>query len=144
MKQTYYFHLFLAQIKESDFEAYHSYIFDKETNNPLFFKELNIKDYTPKITDNYGLEVLNPDFRYEFPLSELLKFTLLKKENLPIMEALCEQKGISPNSYIILYRKGLQIPKEVLLSFPNLYYFGEFEMDNNALISKKLAYPHLF
>ncbi|MFK8281330.1 hypothetical protein [Capnocytophaga cynodegmi] len=144
MKQTYYFHLFLAQIKESDFEAYHSYIFDKETNNPLFFKELNIKDYTPKITDNYGLEVLNPDFRYEFPLSELLKFTLLKKEDLPIVETLCEEKGILPNSYIILYRKGLQIPKEVLLSFPNLYYFGEFEMDNNALISKKLAYPHLF
>lgn len=111
-----------------------------------FFSELAIDDY--KVRDgeieNYGLEVLNPDFRYEFPLSELLKMTLLKKEDLPLVEKFCQEKGISPNSYIILYKKGLKINEKTPLSYPNLYYVGEFEMSEEGKEMEEFSYPHLF
>ncbi|ATA90587.1 hypothetical protein [Capnocytophaga stomatis] len=139
MQKTYYFHLFLARVAEGKTKEYNTYI--KDHSNPLFFKELEIYDYS---FDTYGIEVLQPEFQYDFPLSELLKFSLLKRENLPIVEEFCKAKNILPNSYIILYHQGLKIPKEVSLSYPDLYYIGEFEMDKNALMSKKLAYPHLF
>lgn len=145
MQETYYFHLFLARIEAGKTNEYDKYILDKHKNS-LFFNELAIDDY--KVCDgtieNYGLEVLNPDFRYEFPLSELLKMTLLKKEDLPLVEKFCQEKGISPNSYSILYKKGLKINEKTPLSYPNLYYVGAFEMDAEALISKQILYPHLF
>lgn len=144
-QETYYFHLFLARIEAGKTDEYDQYILDKHKKS-LFFSELAIDDY--KVGDggieNYGLEVLNPDFRYEFPLSELLKMTLLKEEDLPLVEKFCQEKGISPNSYIIIYKKDLKIDKGTSLSYPNLYYVGEFEMDAEALISKQILYPHLF
>ncbi|GET46299.1 hypothetical protein [Capnocytophaga felis] len=141
MQETYYFHLFLAHIAEGKTKEYDTYVFDEENNNPLFFKELRINDYA---FGKYGIEVLQPDFRYELPLSELLKHSLLKKEHLSSVEEICKTKGISPNSYIILYRRGLKIPKNPQLSHPDLHYIGEYEMDENALISKKILFPHLF
>lgn len=141
MQETYYFHLFLARIAEGKTKEYDTYVFDEENNNPLFFKELGINNYIP---DDYGLEVLQPDFRYEFPLSELLFSSLVKSEDIKKIEIFCQKENISPNSYVTLYREGLKIPKNIKLSYPDLHYVGEFEMDKNALESEKEAYPHLF
>ena len=88
--------------------------------------------------------MLNPDFCYEFSLSKLLKMTLLKTKNLPTVENFCKQRQLMPNSYIILYDNNLSLPNKMVLSYPNLYYVGEFEMDEEALISKQILYPHLF
>lgn len=144
-QETYYFHLFLARIEAGKTDEYDQYILDKH-NKSLFFSELAIDDY--KVNDgeieNYGLEVLDPDFRYEFPLSELLKITLLKKEDLPLVKKFCQEKGISPNSYSILYGKGLKINEKTPLSYPNLYYVGEFEMDEKMKKMEAFSYPHLF
>lgn len=144
-QETYYFHLFLARIEAGKTDEYDQYILDKHKKS-LFFSELAIDDY--KVSDgeieNYGLEVLDPDFRYEFPLSELLKMTLLKKEDLPLVEKFCQEKGISPNSYSILYKKGLKINEKTPLSYPNLYYVGEFEMDEKMKKMEAFSYPHLF
>ena len=144
MQTMYHFHLFVARIEEHNAQAYHSYVFDKQKYNPNFFRELGIGNSYGDIKDNYGLEVLNPDFRYEFSLSELLKMTLLKNKNLPTVENFCKQRQITSNSYIILYDNNLSLPNKMVLSYPNLYYVGEFEMDEEALISKQILYPHLF
>ena len=143
MQTMYHFHLFVARIEEHNAQAYHSYVFDKQKNSPNFFRELGIGNSYDDIKDNYGLEVLNPDFRYEFSLSELLKMTLLKNKNLPTVENFCKQRQITSNSYIILYDNNLSLPNKMVLSYPNLYYVGEFEMDEEALISKQILYPHL-
>lgn len=144
MQKMYHFHLFIARVEEHKDEAYHSYVLDRQKNNSTFFKELGIKNSSGNILDNYGLEAFDPDFRYEFPLSELLKLTLLKSEDLPTVETFCKQRDITPNSYIILYGNDLSIANEIVLSYPNLYYVGKFEMDKEVLKIKKIAYPHLF
>lgn len=141
MQPSYYFYLFLAKITENDVEKFRQYALGDGKDNPLFFSELQITDFS---LQNYGIEVLSPDFQYDFPLSELLKLTLLQKEDLPLVEKICAEKGISPNVYIILYKKDLQLPENVLLSHPDLHYVGNYKMDANAMISKQLLYPQLF
>ncbi|MDO5105924.1 hypothetical protein [Capnocytophaga sp.] len=141
MQKPYYYHLFVARIIEGKTREFDAYIFDEEHNNPLFFKELYINDYLP---EDYGLEVLNPDFRYDFPLSELSFNSLVKSEDIPKISEFCIKQGVIPNSYVTLYRQGLKIDKSVSLSYPNLYYIGEYEMDTEALENEKEVYTHLF
>ncbi|MFK8275705.1 hypothetical protein ACI76Y_08500 [Capnocytophaga cynodegmi] len=145
MQKTYYYHLFVACIEEGKTKNYDQYALGETHTIPLFFKELDIEDYVfDGEIGNYGVEVLNPDFRYEFPLSELFFDSVVKQKDLPTIEKFCKEKDILPNSYIIIYKKDLKINKETSFSYPNLYYVGEFEMSEEGKESEQFRNPHLF
>lgn len=145
MQKTYYYHLFVARIEEGKTKDYDQYALGETHTIPLFFKELGIEDYVfDGEIGNYGVEVLNPDFRYEFPLSELFFDSVVKQEDLPTIGKFCKEKDILPNSYIIIYKKDLKINKETSFSYPNLYYVGEFEMSEEGKESEQFRNPHLF
>lgn len=145
--KPYDFYLFVARVNEANLQDYDRYNMDEQTHTSLFFTELGITDVEyleEEKAYNYGIDLLWPDFRYEFPLSELFKFSLLKDEDLPMVEQFCREKGIVPNSYIIIYRKGLTLTDDITLSFPDIHFVGKFTMSEEDLESEKLANPHLF
>lgn len=143
--KPFYYHLFVACVEAEKDQAYDHYVLDEENNNPLFLRELGITDFAyENEVYNYGMEVLDVDFRYEFPISELFKFSVVKKEDFGVIENFCEVKKIVPNSYIILYKKGLKLPKEIHLSFQNIFYVGEFEMSEQGKEGEMDMNPHLF
>lgn len=145
MQKNYYYHLFVARVEKGQTKDYDRYALDEAHRIPLFFKELDIDDYVfDGEIGNYGIEVLNPDFRYEFPLSELFFDSVVKQADILTIEQFCQEKNISPNSYIIIYKKDLKINPKICLSYPNLYYVGEFEMSEEGKEMEEFSYPHLF
>lgn len=143
--QPFHYHLFVARVEAGNDQAYDQYVLDEKNNNPLFLRELGIHDFKyENQAYNYGMEVLDVDFRYEFPISELFKMSVVKKVDLETIEKFCEEKNIAPNSYIILYKKGLKLPKNFQLSFPNIFYVGEFEMSKQGKEVEMDMNPHLF
>ncbi|MDO4228896.1 MAG: hypothetical protein Q4C98_03715 [Capnocytophaga sp.] len=141
------FYLFVVRVSEANLESYERYILDDETHCSLFFQELGITDlkYLPKEKSyNYGMEMLMPDFRYEFPISEMFKFSVLKKDDLPLVEKFCSEKNIAPNSYMIVYKQDIKLSDDFQLSFPNFYFVGKFTMSEAGMKNEQLANPHLF
>lgn len=143
--KPFHYHLFVARVEAGNDQAYDQYVLDEKNNNPLFLRELGIHDFKyENQAYNYGMEVLDVDFRYEFPISELFKMSVVKKVDLETIEKFCEEKNIAPNSYIILYKKGLKLPKKLPTFLSQFFYVGEFEMSKQGKEVEMDMNPHLF